>query len=246
MKIIFHLIIILFISLTSNAQKSNSINLKYGFVFAQNRIKMNQPINFKKTIGTAIGIDFIKIRKKLLYGIFVEYEGAKQEHSITNLDYDSAIPKDFKMYWIHSFINYQFGLQLGYQLLSHKGFNLYGIVSPQLSIYSYNELNTGYKNLYTTNGDLYLVSYDDPTKYDPSVRKNIYTCNPKIQLEINKNISKFSFTTGISFMYYWKYLPQIHNLLIIETQDHRIFPNYYDFSIKPQTINAYLKFGYRF
>ena len=46
MKIIIHLIIILFISLTSNAQKSNSINLKYGFVFAQNRIKMNQPIKF--------------------------------------------------------------------------------------------------------------------------------------------------------------------------------------------------------
>lgn len=246
MKFIYFLIAILFTFFNSTAQYSNSINLKYGFVFAQNKVRMQQPIQFKKTIGTAIGIDIIQKKKKLLYGVFLEYEGAKQEHTITNLNYDEAIPKEFEMYWIHSFINYQVGIELGYKLNVYKGFNLYGIVAPQLSIYSYNELNTGYKNLYTTNGNLYVVSYDDPSKYDPIIRNSVYTCNPKLQLEVNKNVSRFSFTTGVSYMYYWKYLPTIHNLLIVETHDHKIYSNFYDFSIKPQTLNAYIKIGYNF
>ncbi len=227
-----------------HAQYSSSIDLKYGIVITNNSYKKSKEFNLDTKTGTLIGLSYTKTKNKFLYGGFFEFEGAKQEHSISNINFHPDVPPDFKMYWISSFGNYQFGVNLGYKFYSRNGFNIWGIISPQLSIYSHDQLTSGYENFYAPTNP-YYITYDDPQKYE-NIYQSIYTCNPKAQIEVNKSFGRANISAGISYMYYWKYLKPIENYLLIATQDNKLYQEYFTYSYRPQTYSPYLKIGYRF
>jgi hypothetical protein len=75
------------------SQNSKTISIKVGSVIPLYKINSNIEVNYIKKIGTGIGISYSITRRKMYAGFVLEFEGNRQEHSISHLDtFDSGIP----------------------------------------------------------------------------------------------------------------------------------------------------------
>jgi len=245
-KVIVIISMAIIFSINANCQFKNNFGLKFGIVNSLNKIISDQPMESQKKAGSNIGIYATKKIKKYIFGVNAEYLENSYTYEISHFSYLKGVPDDFKIKWEKSYINYQLGILLGYQFLHIKSNHFTFYLNPQLSIYSYNKLLSGYFNFRYIDDSPYTISFDSPSLYNDNIRKTTHTIFPKFLLEDQIVNKKLSLILGISYEYYYKKLPSITNILSIHTMDNQ---NYYwsrETTLRPNLLSIYIKAGLNF